>query len=160
MKKDLQIGDVLFYSGESFISRVISWVTKSPYTHVALVIGDNRLIEAQRIVNTDMRKIKPSEEFKVFRIEGLTDEQRQRIAEIAYTYRSYSYSYIETVGIFFRLLFKRDLPWFERANKIYCSELVDLVFYASGVPRKPERPIGNIAPHELFEVYELRKVKD
>jgi hypothetical protein len=40
--KLLKPGDLLFYSGTGFFSRVIKWKTSSEYTHVAVYIGDGK----------------------------------------------------------------------------------------------------------------------
>jgi len=34
-------GDICFYSNTSWFSRVIQWVTRSPYNHVAIDMGDD-----------------------------------------------------------------------------------------------------------------------
>lgn len=41
----MEIGDVIVVKGNGFISKIIQKVTGSPWTHTALYIGDERIIE-------------------------------------------------------------------------------------------------------------------
>lgn len=153
----MQTGDVLFYRGTSLISKVIAWITKSPYTHVALAIGDGTIIEAQRFIKTTIREINPSEVYEVYRTE-LTEEQKERIHTLAFVYKDTPYDYLEMLGILLRIFTKGRKNLVESANKVYCSEVIDYIFYASGVKRWNKIHVGDVYPHELIQVYNLRKV--
>lgn len=154
----MKTGDIVFFRGTSPISRLIRFFTKSEYTHVALAIGDKTIIEADRFVNTRIREIQPSEVYEIYRVEDMTELMRRRIAVIAPMFVGYEYDYLQIFGVALRMIFSRKQNFFNRSNKFICSELIDEVFHNSGVPRKNTRPVGDVTPVELFEVYKLRKV--
>jgi hypothetical protein len=158
----MKTGDVLFFKGRSLISKVIAYITKSSYTHVALVIGEDidgtpLVLEAQRFTKTKIRRIQPSEVFEVYRTE-LTRKQQFHIELLAYTQEGKAYDYLEMVGLILRSWWKSNRTLIEEKNKLYCSEVVDYIFYVVGVKRLLQIGVGDVYPHELIQVYNLRKV--
>lgn len=159
---NLEIGDVIFFKAENtWISKLISKLTHSPYTHVGLAIGKNHIIEANRFVNTRIVRFDfDGKKHAVYRLQGIDDKIRDKIYAQAMVYNNYPYDYLQILGLFFRYLFrwKKD-NLFNRANRLICSELIDYTFYYAGVNRKRELELGDITPSMLLELYDLKKVR-
>lgn len=155
----IEAGDVLlFRADESFIEKAISEITRSPYVHCAIAVGDGTLIEANGFIKT--REIPLSEEpgFDVYRIPGLTVQQKEEIVNYAKAQIGTGYDYEEIVGLLIRFAIMHKFPGFHEEGHFICSGLVDDAFNAANVPRKNQDFIGNIAPGELLEYYKLDKV--
>jgi uncharacterized protein YycO len=160
------IGSVVFFKKDnSFISRVIANITKSQYTHVALIIGYDEItniatiIDCNRLVNTRITTVEINEKHAVFAVD-MTEEVKNRVVEYAFKQLGTKYDYLQIFGLFISLLWKRDrFAFFNSSNKFICSELIDLAYYKAGVKRKSNLNLGNITPQELLEVYEFREIR-
>lgn len=150
-------GDVLFYKGTSLISKLITWVTKSPYTHVALVIGDGEIIESDRFIKTRRIEIDLTEPFDVYTVENLSDETREEIVKYALEFVGTKYDYWQIFRDFIRFVFNKKVSFFEFKNKTVCSDIIDLPYYKANVPRKPIYTIGDVSPGELLDAYPFSK---
>lgn len=153
----MEKGDVLFYKGTSLIERGIAWAEKSPYTHVALYVGNNELIEANGFIVTRVRKITPGDKFEVHSFRGITDKQRGDMVNFALKFLGDPYAYGKILHDFFRLVLRMNVPIMEAKNKHICSDIIDLPAYAAGLKRNGLRPIGDVTPSELLLVYDLPK---
>jgi Permuted papain-like amidase enzyme, YaeF/YiiX, C92 family len=159
MAVTIQAGDILLYkSNGSFIEDEISKITHSPYVHVAIAVGDGYIIEANGFIRT--REIPVSEEpgYDVFRIPGLTDEQRKQIVEFAKSKLGTEYDYGEIVGLLIRFELWPTFPGFHEAGHYICSSLVDQALIAADVHRKNNAFIGNLSPGELLTYYDFKLV--
>lgn len=160
------IGNVVFFKKDnSLISRIIANITKSQYTHVALVIGFDEttnvatIIESNRSISTRITTTVINENHVVYSTD-MTEEVRNRVVEYAFKQIGTKYDYFQILGLFLSLLLKGDrFAFFNSSNKMICSELIDLAYYKAGVHRKNDFNVGNITPQELLEVYELREMK-
>lgn len=152
-------GDVLFFRGASPISKLISWFTKSPYTHVALALGDGRIIESDRFVNTRIRHLTDEDVFDIHRLHDATPESLNLACMVAQSFEGARYDYLQIAGIAVRLLFRWDKTLFNRANYFICSELIDVSFMASYIERLHQSYIGSLDPGQLLQAYDLRKVE-
>ncbi|AYP68261.1 enoyl-CoA hydratase/carnithine racemase-like [Bacillus phage vB_BcoS-136] len=163
------IGDVLFFkANDSLISRIIASITKSHYTHVGLIVSYDEMtriatiIESDRFVKTRLRMIDLDEEVHVVYTTGEKDEKQiAKILEYAYKSLGTRYDYLQIIGLFISLLFKKGERnnYFNRSNKLICSELIDLSYYKAGVKRLHNDFIGNITPQELLDAYEFTERK-
>jgi cell wall-associated NlpC family hydrolase len=154
----MRAGDVLFIRGTSPVSVLIRWLTKSPYTHVALALGDGRIIEADRFIRTRIRKLTDADVFDVHRLQDVDRETLNLVCMVARSYEGLRYDYLQVLGQLLRLAFGWQEPLFNRKNRFICSELIDVSFMASGVPRLHRDHVGNLSPGELLSAYQLRKV--
>lgn len=160
------IGNVVFFRKDnSFISKMIATMTKSEFTHVALIVGFNdetnvaTIIESNRFITTRVTTTEIDDNHVVYGVSNMTEEVMERVVTYAYKQLGTKYDYFQVLGLFMSLLFKGNrYAFFNSSNKFICSELVDLSYYKAGVHRKNDLNIGNITPRELFEVYELDKI--
>jgi len=160
------IGDVIFFrkNNKSIISRLIAKITKSEFTHVGLIIGYDentnmiKIIESNRFVNTRVNTIELNKcRHTIYTTkEEKTEEQIYTIMKLAYEYVGVKYDYLQVIGLFLSLLFKKKRkPWFNSKNKLICSELIDIIYHKVGIKRNSLCNLGNITPKELLEVYDL-----
>lgn len=158
-------GDLVFFkkNPRSLISRLISFLTKSEYTHVGLAIGDSTIIDIDRFGISEVREIDfDNEVHSLYRPYGITKDQQESILAYAMILKDdpKRYDYFQIFLLILRLVFGFNWLSFNRTNKLICSELVDYAYFFAGIPRNNLRKLGDITPSELFQVYELRKIMD
>lgn len=162
----LLVGDVVFFKKtDSIISRLISSITKSEYTHVGLIVAFDEetniatIVESERFVTTRIRTVQIDNNHTIFTTGEKPKDQIDRIVKYAYNSIGKEYDYWQVFGLFLSLTFKGDrFSFFNSTNKLICSELIDLAYFTSGVKRKNMSNIGNVTPRELLEVYDFKKV--
>ncbi|UUV46707.1 permuted papain-like amidase [Bacillus phage vB_BanS-Thrax4] len=160
------IGNLVFFKKtNSFISKLIAKVTNSEFTHVGLVVGYDEstkvitIIESNRFIKTRVARLELNERHVIYTTGNQPKEVTDKIIAYAYKNIGKRYDYSQLLGLFLSLAFKRKRNlFFNSANKLICSELVDLAYYTSGVKRKTNDNLGNITPQELFEVYDLKEI--
>jgi uncharacterized protein YycO len=161
------IGSVVFFKKDnSLLSRIIANITKSEFTHVALIVGFDdatnvaTIIESNRFITTRVSTTEINENHVVYSTGNMTEEVMSRVVEYAFKQLGTKYDYFQILGLFISLVFKGDrLAFFNSSNKLICSELIDIAYFKAGVKRKNYLDIGNITPQELLEVYELIEIK-
>lgn len=158
----MEAGDVVFFRAQdTWISRLVSRVTKFPYTHVALAIDGKRIIEANRFIKTRVVELELDHtQHTLYRVPDLTFEQIVKIRERALLFSGYPYDYLQIASWFFQLVFKWERDVFNRTNKLICSELIDYAYIAGGVNRNSAEGLGNVTPAMLLEHYDLREVAE
>lgn len=157
------IGDVIFFKkNDSFISRVIAYFTKSEYTHVGLIVNYDEstnivtIIESNRFVDTRINMIElDQQKHEIYTLDKSQDET-DRIIKYAYQTVGMKYDYLQILGLLISLLFDTEYRFFDRKNKLICSELIDLSYYKAGTKRDADMSLGNITPQELLQVYDFR----
>lgn len=157
------IGDVLFFKrNDSFISRIIAYFTKSEYTHVGLIVGYDEctniatIIESDRFVDTRINVIELNQQEHVVYTLDKSQDETDKIIKYAYKSVGIKYDYLQILGLFLSLLFNIEYRFFDRSNKLICSELIDLSYYKAGIKRNTDINLGNVTPQELLEVYDFR----
>lgn len=160
------IGDVLFFKKtDTFISKLIAKITRSEFTHVALIVAfDNKtnvatIIESERFIRTRESRVQLGERHVIYSLQNADKDMRCRIVRNARKHIGKKYDWTLILGILASVLFKWNRSYFNRANKLICSELIDLAYYKAGVPRDNNLNIGSITPQELLEVYSLKDVR-
>ena len=156
---NIEPGDIIFYRPTNLIGWTISKLTRSEYSHVALAIDAYNIIEADKFIKSRVSNLYYVDKINsVYRLNGVTEDQRHMIVNNALTMVGMRYDYKQILGLFMRLSFHKELSTFNTANKYICSEIVDNSFVMSDVPRKDMRNLGDISPQELFEKYDLIRV--
>lgn len=152
-------GDVVFYKGTSFISKVICKLTKSPYSHVALAIDDKRIVEADLFIKTRITELK-YENITIMRAD-LTEEQRRRVVDFARYLVGRSYDYLSVFLWLLRLTFNiNSKGLFNNANRLYCTELIDRCYHYAGIDLVPDRETGDVLPIDLYRSPLLHEVNE
>lgn len=141
-------GDLIFVHGTSLVDRIIRWVTKSQYSHVAIYIGDGKIIDAHpfRKVGINLISIYSGDyDIKSLPV-TVTHEQLNVGLYWLYLQRGRHYSYWSDFVILLRCLFGIKLSWHEGAS-IICSRLGRDFLFRCGLPIPDE----NMSPEDLFE---------
>ncbi|CAM3679172.1 hypothetical protein GCM10009865_47690 [Aeromicrobium ponti] len=154
----MQTGDIVFFRGQSWNSKIINRLTKSPYTHVGIAMSENMILEADRFIKTRIRPVTNDDIYIIMRCD-LTWQQKELIYTNGKKFIGVSYDYLEIAEWFFKLLANYDgVGFVNNVNRVYCSELVDLVFKSAGVDLLPERVDGDVLPSHLMDSPLLTKV--
>lgn len=156
----MQTGDVVFFKAQNTrVSRWISRVTKSEYTHVGLALDDKTIIEANRFINTRIVSFVLDEtQHVLFRLPNVDDTMKEKIHAEAMRFERFPYDYLHVLKLYVHLVFGYECSFLIRGNRTICSKLIDFAFFASGTPRKTRGRIGDITPSMLIELYELEEV--
>lgn len=157
----MQTGDIVFFKHSTPISKFISYVTKSPYTHVAIAINSTVILEADRFIKVRIRKIEDEEIYTIKRIKGgLSPSEKYKLHNYALSYLGVEYDYLSVLGWFFRLVFNVNGNGFiDNANRVYCSELVDRLYKELGYDIAPNSDTGDVLPSQLFDSPMLETIK-
>ena len=142
--------DILFYRGSNTISRAVKRITKSQYSHVALVINEYLVVETNWYYPVRFRRNRylEHEEFTLKRVENLTEEQQEKIFEFISLYLDTRYDYIQIFYHVLNVVFGTKLK--NNPNLYTCSELIDRAFQYAGIDLVPGREDGDLTPEELF----------
>lgn len=156
----MQTGDILFFKGQSVISKIIAKATGSPYTHVAIALSDTLILEADRFINVRIREIKDTEVYTVRRyIHPLTQPELDIMYLGALSMAgNYRYDYLHVFVWFLRLIIHKDISFIGNSRSVYCTELVDLMYELIDVDLVPYRPTGDILPSHLLRTPLLTEV--
>lgn len=159
------IGNVIFFKKDnSLLSEIVANITKSEFTHVALIVGFDDLtnvatiIESNRFVATRITTTVINENHVIYSPRNITNDERDRVVKYAFKQLGKKYDYFQILGLFISLLLKGDrYVFFNSSNKLICSELVDRVYLQSGIKRKDMLNVCNITPFELIDKYSMIK---
>lgn len=142
-RKQIQDGDVLLYRGLSLASRVIRWVTGSPYSHAGLAVWWNgRLMVLEAVgkgvvvtpLSANVRGYHGDVEWFAS-ADTIAPEERQRLVEVAQKELGKEYATWKAILLGIRRLLgsgidRRDTA--RRERKLFCSLYVASVYNAIG----------------------------
>ncbi len=136
-------GDVLLYRGRSVPSRIIQWVTGSPYSHAGLAVWWNQRLMVLEAVSKGVIVTPLSSNIRHYfgDVEWFTSTaelsvgERRRLVEVAQKELGKEYASWKAVLLGIRLLFgggieRRDA--LRRERKLFCSLYVAAVYNAVG----------------------------
>lgn len=152
----LNQGDLIFVRGSKWINKEIESITHSPYYHVAGIVKENEVIEAQGFRKTGYQGLDfYSGHTDLYKCDSLTNEQRQKIVDYVISEAGSHYDYLLIVWEAIYHLFHWVLPYKE-GNKRICSTLWANAYLAAGVNLCPG--IRYPTPGDLAKSPLLRKI--
>jgi hypothetical protein len=155
----MQTGDLIFFKGSSLISKIIAKLTKSPYTHVVIALDEYRVLEADRFIKSRIVTMSVDlEVHHVYRARDMNQKHAEAIMTLIQSHEGYSYDYSQIFKWFVYLTTGWSVPLTNRANKLFCSEVVDYILFYSDLPRNPTYPLGDLLPPMLIKAYDLQPV--
>lgn len=86
--------DIILVNGAGLISDTIERITRSPYSHVAGVVNDSQIVEAQSFRKTGYAALSSYQGADVYTCDELTDEQRAKIVTNVSRQIGRRYSYV------------------------------------------------------------------
>jgi hypothetical protein len=167
IRRAIRDGDILLFRGKSWISRVIRRVTRSPYSHAAIVAwwGDRLMVlEAvgKGIVVSRMSIVVNQYSGKVELWTTDEDLARPEVIRTAQRLLGKRYSLYKLIRNLRRMLFGR--PPHEEADPeappddFVCSEFVSRVWRAGGIDLVADAPDLYTKPSDIAKSPRLRKV--
>jgi uncharacterized protein YycO len=125
--------EVRLYRGRGFISKLIQWQTRSPYSHASVAFGDREgklwIIDAREGKGCRLRiPLAEDDRADRFRVR-VTEQQQQVITSFLQSQVGKPYDYTMVA----RFLTRRQVTR-RSSGKWFCSELVFAAFRHAGVP--------------------------
>lgn len=153
----LQPFDILFVYGRTRIGRLVSRLTNSPYSHVAIAIDAWHVAETDWKIPLQVRHLqyRPNE-YDVYRYRGaITVTQQVAMHQFIQSMLLAQYDTIQSVTNGLHLL--TGLPIRDAPDRMNCSETVDRMFAAAGIDLVPGA-LGKVSPADLSKSEYLFKV--
>lgn len=156
MGKDLKIqaGDIIFVKPNSVLFKLVRWFTKGKFGHVGLISGK---IESHTLViesdgnGTDIndlawRNIR-KENYAIYRIDGITDDQRTALVKKCLSYVGMAYDHSAWLN------FIIGKTWFGEDKQLYCSEMIYRALRSLDLIEDAYHP-EKVSPAEIFRLLE------
>lgn len=141
-----ETGDIVFIRGRSWISKVIKWLDKGEFSHVAMFVSDNEIIEAEYSTRVRVVPFKYGD-YEVIRL-NLNGEQKKSVTELSAILEGKRYDFVQIIILLFTLLFGiKGLSKFRDTKEVICSELVGLILDELGIG---EGDMVSYTPNELY----------
>lgn len=148
-------GDIIFVRGKSIKSQIVRLFDKGRFSHVAVCVAADTILEADLFTKSHMV---PFDESKYSDIEvidlGLTDELRHMITQVAKEYIGKDYDYAQLFGYALEKIFHCKKNLFNNPNNLICSELVFHVLDRLGI--LDDLQIGSegadLTPNQLYDL--------
>ena len=151
-------GDILLFSRPEGSSKLISWLTRSPYYHVAICEDVWHVIEARPrgIVRRDMRT---GEGGYVFEVIPMRDGSGVRALDWARLQVGGKYDGVGLIELILDRLFARfHLNVKPRKNRFTCAEFVAEAFEQAGVRLFPDVATPDVIPGDFSRLLKSQSV--
>lgn len=135
------------------VSKIIR-LLDGEYSHIALALSPNVILEAQRF--TESRIVK-SYETNYDKIElTLSEYQLSRLNDVALELIGYKYDYMQVFSTLFQKLFKIRRK--NNREKFICSELiVELLYAIDYISTKEYTYLADSTPNELYTFLKIKE---
>lgn len=172
-RNNFQTGDLIFFSGNHWLSDLIRWRSKAPWSHVGIVIRIdeiNRVFLAESIIEVGVRLIPLSFVVKNYdghknpydgrvgwtRFEGLTEQEKLSIKDFCMDNLSKQYDRKEYWRVFWRTIVGKEKIFHD--DKYSCSEYIFEAFKEANIRLKYE--IGDfISPGSIWRNDKIKFLK-
>ena len=132
-----KLGDLVIVQGRGFFSHIIEDVTDSSYSHVAIIVNQEQVIEAMGLKRTGYQTINFYRGQDVFTCPLLTEIQRQQIVNFLINQIGTHYDYLLLFWELIRYGFHVLFPYTED-KKYICSTLAADAYKVAGVNLTPK----------------------
>lgn len=131
-------GDLIFIRGTEGVAGPIKKITRSPYTHIAGVVVEDSLLEAQALRRTGHQPVATYEGVSdVYTCPGLSTRQREEIIQHATQSYGARYDYLLFVSLAARHLLGKMIPLYSRRSRHICTTLWTDAYRAAGIELCP-----------------------
>jgi uncharacterized protein YycO len=171
LRNTVQSGDILFYSGEDEVSKLIRWATNSIWSHVGIILkveSIDRVLLLESVENQGVRLIPVSKYIRNVSVEAKTEDFAIRLVIARHKKLSKSkskkllnfgldqitqpYDREEIQRIIQRIILGEGKA--ERDNAYMCSELVYECFLQANIEFKYNK-LGFISPEDIWKDEDL-----
>lgn len=156
---ELKRFDLLLVKPRNLIGNIVSAVTDSPYSHVALVLDQWHVAETNWKYPLKVRHLTyPEGLFDVYRYrKPFSIAQIQSMESFLHLHLHTPYDVIQSITNGLYIL--TGFPITDTPNRMNCSEMVDKMFHAAGIDLSI-RPLGKVTPADLAHSKELNNLKE
>lgn len=147
----MRIGDIILVRDDEILGQLIDWAESGIYSHVAIYIGDEKIIEAQGLKVVGITSLDTYPFYDVGSVD-LSDEEREDLVRYALTQIGTRYDWLLIFLLFLRLKLHINVPYKKRSRTI-CSTFVRDCFLHSGIKLTD---IENCTPQEIANSPELK----
>jgi len=153
-------GDVLMYKGKKIFSKLISWLTGSPYSHAGIAVWWNERLMVMEAamrgvmvvpLSRNIHQHKGNVEWFSYKGE-ISEEDRLRMVIFAQDELGKSYARWKAVLFGLKILFKRNLSRKDQLrmeNKLFCSQYVAQIYNSVGLDLKKDRADRFMSPEDI-----------
>lgn len=159
-RMEIEVGDLLFVSGNEWSSRLIKFFLRSRFSHVTIATGPNEICEVELFRRMEIIP-NPYTEYVLYRVEGgLTSNQQLALIDFLKEKcrTNIGYDWWRVLSIVVRLMFKKNLIIHEM-NRYICSEIVDKAYQHIGIDLVEDRETGDVTPLDLLYSKEITPVR-
>lgn len=159
--------DILLYKGERLTSRLIQWRTKSPYSHVAVVIEpaiclgiESNTGHQSGVRAFDLRKL-DSGAIDTFRIKPEFPLDREKVISflVAHLGAPYDWSGVTWLATLKLFGLRTQANRFQKEKDYFCSELVYEAFQEGGLDIVPQLNSADVtSPSDIAQSERLERV--
>jgi hypothetical protein len=164
--------DILLYKGTGFVSHLIQFGTKSPYSHVAVVVDPAIFLGIESntghqagVRAIDLRKIS-ADQVDVFRIKPAFSFDATKIISFLVEHLGAKFDHLGVTwlgvlkGVSLLTAFKfQPYNQFQKSKDYFCSELCYEAFHAGGIDIVPEVGQADItSPGDIAKSSRLEKI--
>jgi hypothetical protein len=152
--------DVIMYTGKKIVARLISWLTRSPYSHAGIAVWWNERLMVMEAVMRGVRVVPLSR--NIYQHKGnvewfsckkeISEEDRLRMVIFAQEELGKSYARWKAMLFGLKFLFERDLSIIDELrmeNKLFCSQYVAQIYNSVGLDLKKHREDRFMSPGDI-----------
>lgn len=145
--------DLIFVKGNSTISKIIKWFTKSEYSHVGIILDDKHICEINYNYTFRIRHFEYKEkDYDIYRCKkNINIKDKELMFKYIRKNLNQKYDFREIVRIIFPFLNIKD-----NSKRVICSELVYDCFKNANIYLS-NKEINS--PQDLIDGNEIVKVK-
>jgi len=160
VRPQIKNGDVIMYTGKKFFARLISWLTRSPYSHAGIAVWWNQRLMVMEAVMKGVRLAPLSR--NIYEHKGkvewftckqeISEEDRLKMVIFAQEELGKSYARWKAVLFGLKVLFKRDLSEQDELrteNELFCSQYVAQIYNSVGLDLKKNREDRFMSPGDI-----------
>lgn len=162
----MNAGNIVFVQGKGLISKIIRFIDKGDYSHVAIATDFDTVIEADVDTRVATRQFEPDKYSKITVMDlGLSFDDSVRVIDEASKMINAKYDYIQLLWYGLRKMFNlKGSNKLNNPKNVICSELVFIVLSKSGI--LDELGIDydyfegiSLTPNELYDLVKYVSVK-
>lgn len=144
----MQPGDLIFIRGTQGVAGPIKKLTQSPYTHIAGLVLNNKLIESQGLRKTGYQSVETYKGVSdIYICQVLSIYQRDKIVSYVKQQIGTKYDYLLVGWLAARHLFGNVVPIYASRKRQICTTLWADAYKAAGIELCPG--ISHPTPGEL-----------
>lgn len=149
----IQKGDILLHHVDttSIKSRIVSWLLRSKYTHVALAVSETEKFEADIFIETGRYTIDFSRHMTILRLKPEFEQFIDPMVTAAEYYRKAPYDLSGAIAAVIKRLFHLDFTGIMNyPNHHFCSELLDLSAIDAGLDLFEDKFTEYLLPEDFL----------